>query len=64
MDDIVYFAAGIWPSEGIYLYALDASTGKVIWVNDKGKTHIDYRPVKLQPMTNDVQSFPPKARVY
>ena len=36
----------------------------VIWVNDKGKTHIDYRPVKLQPMTNDVQSFPPKARVY
>ena len=36
----------------------------VIWVNDKGKTHIDYRPVKLQPMSNDVQSFPPKARVY
>jgi succinate dehydrogenase flavoprotein subunit len=36
----------------------------VIWVNDKGKTRIDYRPVKLQPMTNDVQSFPPKARVY
>jgi len=24
------------------------------------KTRIDYRPVKLQPMTNDVQSFPPK----
>jgi len=24
----------------------------------------DYRPVKLQPMSNDVQSFPPKARVY
>ncbi|HYR68027.1 MAG TPA: succinate dehydrogenase flavoprotein subunit [Reyranella sp.] len=36
----------------------------VIWVADSGKTHIDYRPVKLQPMTNDVQSFPPKARVY
>jgi len=36
----------------------------VIWVNDKGKTRIDYRPVKLQPMTNDVQSFPPKVRVY
>ena len=29
-----------------------------------GKPRIDYRPVKLQPMTNDVQSFPPKARVY
>ena len=36
----------------------------VIWVADSGKTRIDYRPVKLQPMTNDVQSFPPKARVY
>jgi succinate dehydrogenase / fumarate reductase, flavoprotein subunit len=36
----------------------------VIWVDEKGKTRIDYRPVKLQPMSNDVQSFPPKARVY
>jgi len=37
----------------------------VAWVDDgTGKTRIDYRPVKLQPMTNDVQSFPPKARVY
>jgi succinate dehydrogenase / fumarate reductase flavoprotein subunit len=35
-----------------------------IWVDDSGKTRIDYRPVKLQPMSNDVQSFPPKARVY
>jgi succinate dehydrogenase / fumarate reductase flavoprotein subunit len=36
----------------------------VIWVDDSGKTRVDYRPVKLQPMSNDVQSFPPKARVY
>ena len=36
----------------------------VVWVDPDGKTRIDYRPVKLQPMTNDVQSFPPKARVY
>jgi len=36
----------------------------VIWVDESGKTRIDYRPVKLQPMSNDVQSFPPKARVY
>jgi succinate dehydrogenase / fumarate reductase flavoprotein subunit len=34
------------------------------WIDDKGKTTIDYRPVVLQPMTNEVQSFPPKARVY
>ena len=36
----------------------------VVWVDDSGKTRIDYRPVHLQPMSNDVQSFPPKARVY
>ncbi|MGK9165511.1 succinate dehydrogenase flavoprotein subunit [Inquilinus limosus] len=36
----------------------------VIWIDDAGKTRIDYRPVHLQPMTNEVQSFPPKARVY
>ncbi len=34
-EDVVYFAAGIWPSEGIYLYALDAATGKQLWCNDK-----------------------------
>ncbi|MBN1344038.1 MAG: PQQ-binding-like beta-propeller repeat protein [Phycisphaerae bacterium] len=34
-DDIVYFAAGIWPSDGVYLYALEAATGKVIWCNDQ-----------------------------
>ena len=33
-DGVVYFAAGIWPSEGIFLYALDAKTGEVVWLND------------------------------
>ena len=34
IDDILYFCAGIWPSEGIYLYALEPKTGKVLWLND------------------------------
>ena len=34
VDGVVYFGAGIWPSEGIYLYAVDAATGKTIWLND------------------------------
>ncbi len=34
MGDVVYFAAGIWPSDGIYLYALEAKTGKEIWRNE------------------------------
>ncbi|QDT90323.1 PQQ-like beta-propeller repeat protein [Gimesia algae] len=31
--DQVYFAAGIWPSDGVYLYALDAETGDDVWQN-------------------------------
>lgn len=30
----VYFAAGIWPSMGIFVHALDAETGAVRWTND------------------------------
>ncbi|MHB8902130.1 MAG: outer membrane protein assembly factor BamB family protein [Thermoguttaceae bacterium] len=32
--DTVYFGAGIWPSEGIFVYALDPRTGQVLWKND------------------------------
>src|SRR6202163_645254 len=34
------------------------------WIDDGGKTSIDYRPVHDYTMTNDVQYIPPKARVY
>jgi outer membrane protein assembly factor BamB len=34
-DDVVYFAAGIWPSDGVYLYALEATNGAVRWANDR-----------------------------
>lgn len=33
-DGTVYFAAGIWPFMGIFLHALDARTGAVLWTND------------------------------
>ena len=33
-DGTLYFAAGIWPFMGIFLHALDARTGTVIWTND------------------------------
>ena len=36
----------------------------IIRVDDKGQTEIDYRPVHLYTLTNDVQPIPPKARVY
>jgi len=36
----------------------------IVWMDDAGKVRIDYRPVHMQPLSNDVQSIPPKARVY
>jgi len=43
-DGIVYFGAGIWPSEGIYLYAIDASTGRTLWVNDSSGSLVLNQP--------------------
>ena len=36
----------------------------LIWVDDKGETKIDYRPVMLTPLTDEVKAVPPKKRVY
>lgn len=33
---VVYLAAGFFPAEGVFLYALDAQTGRVLWCNDTG----------------------------
>ncbi len=33
-DGVVYFAASIWPFMGIFIYAVDADTGDIIWKND------------------------------
>ena len=34
------------------------------WVNDQGEVKLDFRPVKMQTLTNEVSVFPPKKRVY
>jgi succinate dehydrogenase / fumarate reductase flavoprotein subunit len=34
------------------------------WCDESGAVRLDYRPVTLTTLTNEVQSFPPKARVY
>jgi succinate dehydrogenase / fumarate reductase flavoprotein subunit len=36
----------------------------VVWVSENGETTIDYRPVHLFTLTNEVEPFPPKPRVY
>jgi len=37
-EDTVYVTAGMWPAEGVFVYALDAQTGSVRWVNDTSGT--------------------------
>ena len=36
----------------------------LIWMDDRGKTKIDYRPVHTYTLTNDIAYIEPKARVY
>jgi succinate dehydrogenase / fumarate reductase flavoprotein subunit len=36
----------------------------LVWCDERANVRFDYRPVHLQPLSNEVQSFPPKARVY
>ena len=36
----------------------------VCWLDDDGKHTIDYRPVHMNTLTNDIEPIPPKARVY
>ena len=34
LDGVAYVTAGMWPAEGVYVYALEAATGKQLWCND------------------------------
>ncbi|NBB93578.1 MAG: succinate dehydrogenase flavoprotein subunit [Gammaproteobacteria bacterium] len=36
----------------------------LIWMDDAGKTHIDYRPVHMHTLTDECEVIPPKARTY
>jgi len=32
-DGVVYFAAGLWPADGVFVHALYAESGRVLWSN-------------------------------
>lgn len=34
-EGVVYFAAGVWPFEGVFVYAMKIDTGEVLWRNDR-----------------------------
>jgi succinate dehydrogenase / fumarate reductase flavoprotein subunit len=36
----------------------------IAWCGEDGKVAIDFRPVHMHTLTNEIQPFPPKARVY
>ena len=36
----------------------------ISWLGEDGNPRFGYRPVHMQPLSNDVKSIPPKARVY
>lgn len=33
--DVVYYAAGVWPSDGVFLHAIDGASGKLVWSNNE-----------------------------
>jgi len=33
VDGVIYFAAGLWPGDGVFVHALDAESGRPIWSN-------------------------------
>jgi len=43
-DGVVYFSAGVWPTEGVYLYALSVETGTVLWENRESATRYQKLP--------------------
>ncbi|MDB4757440.1 PQQ-binding-like beta-propeller repeat protein [Akkermansiaceae bacterium] len=40
----VYFAAGVWPLEGTFVFCVDAATGETIWRNDRSSYRYGVHP--------------------
>lgn len=34
-DGLLYWAAGIWQSEGVFIHAMNPETGEIVWTNDR-----------------------------
>ncbi|TKJ34439.1 MAG: hypothetical protein CEE38_18000 [Planctomycetes bacterium B3_Pla] len=43
-EDKIYFAAGIWPFMGTFIYAIDAETGKIVWENSGSGSTFTMQP--------------------
>ncbi len=49
-EGVVYFAAGVWPFEGVFVYAMEITTGEVLWRNDHLSFRYDQQPHSTQAM--------------
>ena len=45
-DGVVYFTAGIWPFMGVFVHAIDAESGKSIWLNSSFSDRYSQNPHK------------------
>ena len=43
-DGRVYFAAGVWPLEGTFVFCVEAATGETIWRNDRSSYRYGIHP--------------------
>jgi outer membrane protein assembly factor BamB len=43
-DGVVYFTAGIWPSMGIFIHAVDAQNGRILWTNSETGSEFTVHP--------------------
>lgn len=43
-DGVLYFAASIWPSMGIFIHAVDAETGRILWTNSETGSRYTVHP--------------------
>ena len=64
-DGVAYFGAGIFPHEDVYVYAVDAGTGGVVWKQDNVSTR-DAGRDDLSPqgylLASETQLFVPSGR--
>ncbi|MBM4040331.1 MAG: hypothetical protein FJ290_17630, partial [Planctomycetes bacterium] len=63
-DGVAYFASGIFPAEGVYLFAVSADDGKLLWCNDTGGANPQSRFSPQGPMlATRTTLFVPTGRV-
>ena len=44
VEGVAYVTAGMWPALGVFVWALDAATGKVLWCNDTSHARFMAQP--------------------